>query len=147
MYWLDKRLINQLSGLNQLFGELDRSFGSAPRERSSTAAFPKLNAWKNDNSILLTAEVPGVDPQDIELEVQPDKLTISGERHGRAKVEGDSYQRSERSTGKFRRELTLPFRVDSDKVSASCKNGILSISLALAAEEKPKRISVTVRND
>lgn len=141
MYWLDRSLFNQLGDFNRLIREMDRAFRS-PLE--SRASFPKLNIWKNNDAVIITAEVPGVDPQKLELAAEAEKVVISGEVCGRSKTEGEAYQRCERSTGKFHRELNLPFRIDTGKVSAQCKNGILKISLSRAEEDKPRKVSVTV---
>ncbi len=136
MYYLQPNLLNPLSGLNQLFREIN----NAPR----TSSVPKINILRNNDSIAVTAEIPGVDPKEINVTVQGDKVTISGEMAKRVKKEGDVYHRCERPSGKFNRELTLPFRVDSDNISAESKNGILNIFLRAAEDAKPKKISVAV---
>ena len=88
--------------------------------------------------MLVTAEIPGIDPEKLELNAQADKLVISGEVKGRDRTEGEAYQRSERSSGKFNREITLPFRINPELVKASYQNGVLRISLERAEEDKPK---------
>ena len=140
MYWLEPRSTNGLSGLNRLLREMDQGFRS---DVATPSSFPKLNVWKNNDAVLVTAEVPGIEPNQIELNVQADKLVISGELKERKRGEGDAYHPSERSSGKFHREVTLPFRINPEKVSASHKNGILRITLGQAEENKPKKITVT----
>ena len=142
MYWLDKSPFNSLVGFNRLMREMDQTFGANRKTQSDFSSFPKVNVCKNNDALLVTAEVPGIDPNEIDLNVHADKLVISGELRGRRRDEGDAYQRSERSSGKFHREFTLPYRINPETVSASYKNGILRITLARAEEDKPKKISV-----
>ena len=142
MYWLDGSVLNSLSGLNRLVREMDQVFHSVGEPNTNFSSFPKVNVWKNKDAVLITAEVPGMDPNEIKLSAQADKLVISGEQKKRIRVEGDAYQRSERSSGKFQRELTLPFRINPESVNASYKNGILRITLGRAEEDKPKKIMV-----
>ena len=142
MYWLDRSAFNRMSGLNRLLQEMDHAFGSNTETRSHSSSFPKVNVWKNNDALLITAEVPGINPSEIDVNAHADKLVISGEVRGRARAEGDAYQRSERPSGKFHRELTLPFRVSPESVSALYKNGVLRITLGRAEEDKPKKISV-----
>jgi HSP20 family protein len=139
MYWVEERSPKGLLSLNRFLREMDQEFRS---DVATSSSFPKLNVWKNNDAALVTAEVPGIEPNQIELNVQADKLLISGELKGRKRGEGDAYHRSERSSGKFHRELTLPFRINPEKVSASYKNGILRITLGQAEENKPKKITV-----
>ena len=142
MYWLDRNSLNQFVGLNHLFREMERAFGENVEKHSNFSSFPKINVWKKNDALLVTAEAPGIDPNEIDLNAHADKLVISGELRARARVEGDAYQRSERSSGKFHRELTLPFRVNPESVSASYKNGVLRITFGRAEEDKPRKISV-----
>ena len=142
MYWLDRSSFNQFAGLNRLLHEMDQAFGANVEKHSNFSSFPKVNVWKNNDAVLITAEVPGIDPSEIDLNAKAGKLVISGEIKGRARVEGDAYQRNERSSGKFHRELNLPFRINPETVSATHKNGILRITLERAEEDKPKKITV-----
>ena len=143
MYWLDRNAFNSLSGLNRLLREMDHAPGANEGTSAHFHLYPKVNIWKNKEAVLVTAEVPGIDPKAIDLNVKADKLVISGELKGRDRVEGDAYQRSERSSGKFQREVTLPFRINQELVNASYKNGVLRVTLARAEEDKPKKITIT----
>ena len=112
--------------------------------RLPSAAYPRISTWAKGNELILTAEIPGVDPQSVEVYVQNSKLTLSGSIATHEKKEDEFYIRSERRAGSFLRELELPFRVDSANVAAKCKNGILSMTLPRVEEDKIKKIPVTI---
>ena len=104
---------------------------------------PALDLYQNNDNIVAVVELPGMRKEDIEISLQDGTLTISGER----KVEGgleNSATRTERLTGKFRRTITLPTRVDASKVTASYKDGILTVTLPKAEEAKPKQIQINL---
>ena len=114
---------------------------SAGRQRESST-FPAINAWTNDDEEVITAEVPGVNPSDVEITIASDVLTISGERSA---VEGEDeirFHRRERVGGKFSRSIQLSFPVNSDQVAASVENGILTVRLPRAEADRPRKISV-----
>jgi HSP20 family protein len=100
-----------------------------------------MNVWTDEDSAIVTAELPGVNLDDIDISVENDILTLRGDRQ-RDEVEGARYHRRERRQGSFVRTFRVPFRVDAEQVEATFKNGILSIVLPRAEEDKPKRISV-----
>lgn len=104
--------------------------------------YPPINLYKNDEGFIVRAEVPGVDPKSLDLEVTGDTLTLRGERPAPQVPEGASYHRRERDFGRFRRSLTLPEMVDSAKVMASCNDGVLEIHLPHSEQAKPRRIAV-----
>jgi len=105
--------------------------------------FPHLNVKKDGNSFVVTAEVPGIDIEDLEIRVEGDTLSLKGERKRPAALEGVSYHRRERAAGTFQRSLTLPNKVDADSVSATYKNGVLKVVLPLEKNATPKQISIT----
>ncbi len=119
--------------MNRLF---DRSWGGERR------AFPAVNIWSNPEAAVVTAELPGFDPNNINLSVVGDMLTISGNRSQQELKEGEQYHRQERGFGNFERSIRLPFAVENDKVDAQFKNGILRIHLPRAEAEKPQKIHV-----
>ena len=104
--------------------------------------YPALNAWVNDEGLMVTAEVPGVNPEDIEIAILDDTLTLSGSRKTDELPEGAEFKRRERSAGEFSRSIELPFRVDADAVEARFNNGVLHITLPRIPEEKPRKITV-----
>ncbi len=92
----------------------------------------------------LSAEMPRLEPEAVDISIEGNKLRIAGKIPSRAKGENESYHRSERFTGKFQRELTLPFNVDTGNANASYANGILTLNLIRREEDKPKKIEINV---
>jgi len=104
---------------------------------------PALDLYKNNDNLIAVVELPGMRKEDIEISLHDGMLTIGGERKSETR-EGDKAERTERYIGKFRRSITLPTRVDANKVRATYKDGILTITLPKAEEAKPKQIQVNV---
>lgn len=129
--------------LDRMQREMNRLFEAYSPERFHRApGYPALNVWRNDEGLIVTAEVPGVRPEDIDISVIGQTLTLSGERRPDHPSDGVRYHRQERFFGKFTRSLELPFPVNVDKVEATFEHGVLSISLPRAEEDKPKKITV-----
>jgi HSP20 family protein len=108
----------------------------------SMSAFPAMNAWTNDEEEVVTAALPGLSPEDVELTIVNDVLTLSGERKNQDPTDELRYHRRERTDGKFSRSIQLSFPVDSNKVNAAYENGILTVRLPRAEADKPRKISV-----
>ena len=103
---------------------------------------PVVDIYENDDNIVITAELPGVDKKDISVDVNGRILTLKGERSADNEVKEDNYYRKERSYGKFERSFTLPADVDPDKVKADFKDGILKLDIPKPEAHKPKQITV-----
>jgi HSP20 family protein len=122
--------------------EMDRMFSNWPSSGWSAApAYPAMNVWTNENGAVVTAELPGVAPEDIDISVVNETLTVTGVRHPE-EVEGATYHRRERSQGRFTRSFQLPFRIEGDRVEASFERGVLHIHLPRAEADKPKKIAI-----
>jgi len=104
---------------------------------------PALDLYQTSDDVVAVVEIPGMRKEDIEISLQDGVLTIGGERKD-GTAEGDKNGRTERFVGKFRRSVSLPTRVDVNKVSANYKDGILTVTLPKAEEVKPKQIQVNV---
>jgi HSP20 family protein len=104
---------------------------------------PALDLYQTNDDVVAVVELPGMRKDDIEISLHDGTLSISGERKDEV-AEGDKATRTERLVGKFRRSIALPTRVDVNKVNASYKDGILTITLPKAEEVKPKQIKVNV---
>ncbi len=135
---------------DRLRREMDRTFrdvlGYDAGGRARNSSFLPLNVWSGEEELLVTAEVPGVDPEKISISVEGDVLSIQAERNEPGidpRNEKAAVLRREIEAGQFTRTFQLPFRVDSEKVRASLKNGILSVTLPRAAEDRPRRIAVS----
>ena len=104
---------------------------------------PVLDLHQNADQIIARVELPGMRKEEIEISLHDGTLTISGERKSEAAA-ADQVERSERYTGTFRRSVSLPSQVDATKVSATYRDGILTVTLPKAEEAKPKQIKVNL---
>jgi len=127
--------------INRLFDRLSPTDGG---ERTGFTFIPAAELEETENEIRLRLEVPGLEPKDINVEVTPDSLTITGDRKYETKTEENGVTRSEFRYGKFQREIQLPSLVQNDKVQAEYKNGILHLNLPKAESEKHKAVKVNV---
>jgi HSP20 family protein len=131
--------------MDRIQREMNRLYRvSYPRRYQAAPSFPAMNVWSNDEGLVVTAEVPGINPKDIELSVVEDTLTVSGKRDAEQAGEDAKYLRQERGYGEFTRSMQLPFAVAANKVEASFKNGVLNVSLPRKEEDKPRKIKVKV---
>jgi HSP20 family protein len=129
--------------MDQLQREMNRLFDATSKGHVfNSPTYPAINIWTNEDGQIISAEMPGVHPDDIDIDVTGDALSISGERKPDEVAEDARYHRRERTYGSFSRTVQLPFMVDTNKVEASFKNGILMISLPRAEADKPKKIAI-----
>lgn len=126
--------------LREVQEEVNRLFERGWRPRATE--YPPLNVWSNQDGIIVQAELPGFNLDDIDISVVQNTLTLRGVRKPEALKEGENFHRRERWTGQFVRTLELPFEVDNGKVEAEYQNGVLSIRLPRTEEHKPKKISI-----
>lgn len=133
------------NSMGQLQLEMNRLFdrvGNGGTNRGATAVFPVVNIWDDGDQVFVEAELPGIDPSDLEIHVTGgDQLTLKGERKQHL-PESTLLHRQERGFGSFARVLTLPFQVNSEKVEAGFENGVLTIKLAKHEAAKPRKIVV-----
>ncbi len=127
------------------FEELERL--QASLERGGVAlgganSGPAIDVWSEGDTLRLRALVPGVKPEDLEITVEGDSLTIRGSNAATGPRNGDRWLLRERAGGKFARTLQLPFAVEADAVKARVANGVLEMELPRSAAEKPRRIPV-----
>lgn len=129
--------------MDRLQSEMNRLFEVYyPNRVRQAPSYPALNVWANDEGLKVTAEVPGVSPDDIDISVVGDMLTLSGTRKNDELDENARYHRQERGYGDFTRSLQLPFPVDVNKVEATFHNGLLMVAMPRAEEDKPRKITV-----
>lgn len=134
--------VNPWRDIEQIQREMNRMFRHMSAGPRVAPSYPAINVWANDEGVVVTAELPGVKPEDIDISVVGDTLTLSGERRPDELQDGDKYHRRERRQGKFTRTFELPFGVEADKVDAVFERGVLHISLPRAESEKPRKIAV-----
>lgn len=105
-------------------------------------AWPAIDIADQEDAVLIRAEVPGCKADDINISVQADTLTISGEKKESSEKKEKGYYHVESSYGSFRRDLHLPGEIDTEKIEAECKDGILNIKLPKAARAKAVKVKV-----
>ncbi len=127
--------------MHRLRREMDRIWDASTRA-STAGVFPALNVSEDEDNLYVRAELPGVVPEEIEITTKENNLIIKGERKIATEGEKVSYHRREREAGSFRRIISLPTRVDAERVAAACKNGVLTVTLPKAAEVKPRQVEV-----
>lgn len=139
-----RELATMQDRINRIFGDAyTRRFDDDLTQRGEW--FPPVDIYENANQeIVLKAELPGISREDIDLRVENNTLTLRGERKRDTEVKQDQYHRIERSYGSFSRSFSLPSRIDTEKVRADFKEGVLSIVLPVKAEAKPRQIEVAV---
>ena len=116
--------------------------GLEPLEGAATPGYPAINVWTSDNGAVVTAELPGVDADGIDISVVGDTLALSGNRSPDEVDEGGAYHRRERRHGRFTRAVKLPFPAQPDGVEAIFDKGVLSVSLPRLEADKPRKITV-----
>lgn len=124
--------------LDDFFHTADPTCGKWGARRWS----PSVDIFENDDTIIVKAEVPGMNKDDIEIDVKDRVLTLRGKRSSDEEVKEDDYYRRERTWGSFKRAFTLPENVDSEAIKADYKDGVLKIDIPKPEERKPRRITV-----
>jgi len=145
MRWRPTRdLLNIREEMNRLF---DDFFSGWPERRKGLLEgewAPTIDVAETENDIVVTAELPGVEQDGVDITITDDILTLKGEKKEEREVKKENYHRIERSYGSFQRSVNLPTGVQSDKAKASYKDGVLKITVPKAEEAKPKQIKINV---
>ena len=126
----------------ELQDELERMLGSALGPSGSWGVYPPVNVFDAGEAYVLKAEVPGTDPDKIELTVEEDTVTLRGERTWSEPNRDAAYHRRERGFGQFRRVVRVPGRLASDEARADCRDGVLTVRIPKAKETRPRRVTV-----
>jgi len=132
--------------MNRIF---DESFRGMNRQGDDDWALggawaPLVDIYEREGNIELKAELPGVDSKDVDVRVENNVLTLRGERRIDKEVKRESYHRVERAYGSFSRSFTLPSMVDTERIKAEFKEGVLHLTLPKKEEAKPRQISIKV---
>jgi HSP20 family protein len=137
-------LVSIQDELNRLFG---RTFAGVEPTRQTAAGswMPSMDVYETDDKIVATVELPGIDPKDVEVEVENSTLTVSGSREFSSEVKEENYHRIERRYGSFSRAIALPQTVDTDKVAASFDKGVLTVEVPKIEKAKPKKIQIKAK--
>ncbi len=141
MRWTPFRDLVAREKMNRIFED---AFTSRGEEKDTTASnwTPSVDIHENESELVLSAEVPGIEDKDIEIEIENNTLSIQGERKIENETKEENYHRIERSYGSFSRSFTLPTNVNQDNIKAEYDNGVLRISLPKKPELKPKKVKV-----
>jgi HSP20 family protein len=126
--------------MNRLF-----DYFQAPGESQGAGWWPPVNVTETPETVVVTAEVPGLEPKDIEISVVGDTLTIRGERRIETEEKGKTWFRREIAGGRFVRSFTLPAPIEAERVDAMAKAGLLVITLPKRAEARSRKIEIKVR--
>jgi HSP20 family protein len=127
----------ELRRMQSEMNRLSSGFGA-----TTVRDFPPINIWLGDNSVVVTAELPGVARDEVTISLQEDVLMLEGKREPKLQQDNVNWQRRERAYGTFSRAVQLPFRVDPEKVQARFDNGILEIELERLEADRPKKIEI-----
>lgn len=133
--------------MNRLFDEFFSDFGLKPFGESWAGFSPSIDVTENDHEIKVSAELPGMDENDIQVKLANDMLTLSGEKKTEKEDKDKNYYRMERSYGSFQRSIPLPPGVETDQVEATFKKGVLTITLPKSAQTQNhvKKIPIKTR--
>lgn len=135
--WNPFRELSQLQReFNRVVSGMGNPLTSVPQE------YPAVNLHTGENSLLLTAEIPGLDPQKLDINVTRDTVTLRGERPAEELTADETYHRRERGAGAFSRTVTLPCEVDPSGTDATYDRGVLKLKLARPEEQKPHKVTV-----
>lgn len=141
--WFDDDV---LSRFNQMQREMDRLWSALrPFETEAAGVFPPMNIYDDGESSVARAELPGVDPRDVDVTVTGNTLHIRGKREIEPAGGNVSYHRRERKAGTFSRAFELPAEVEADKVTASCNHGVLEVLMPRTEQSQRKKIEVTTQ--
>lgn len=127
--------------INRLLGEV---FDRSNQESNLTAWAPSVDIYENEHELIVKADLPGIDPKDLDIRVENNILTIRGERKFEEKVNDNNSLRVERAYGSFSRSFALSNTVNSEAIKADYQNGVLTLTVPKREEAKPKQIKVNV---
>lgn len=131
----------------EMEGLFERFFGEENGNGQLAKSWsPRVDVEETSKEIVVKADLPGVDPKDVEISVENGVLTVRGEKKEVKEEKGKSYHRVERFAGSFYRAIALPPGAEADKVTATSTNGVITITIPKRPEAQPKRISVTTKS-
>jgi len=129
--------------MDRMRREIDRIAGGGITGVRNT--FPLVNVYDAKDDVLVTAELPGLTRDEVQISFADGVLTIRGNRKSLVDSEKYAVLRQERSIGQFEKDIAIPQKVNAEKISASFKDGVLSVTLPKAEESKPRQISIEVK--
>jgi HSP20 family protein len=140
--WEPMRELNTLqTEMNRLFNSFFDE-GNGPSRAGARRWAPAVDLFEREDSLVLKADLPGLERDDVQIEVRDNVLTIAGERRADFEEKQNGYYRVERAFGSFSRSLTLPEGVNADKIAASFDKGVLEVTIPKPEARKPRRIEI-----
>jgi len=133
---------NPWQELDQIQKDMSRLFGRRIARPSVPVGYPAVNLWADDRSLVLTAEVPGLNPDQLDITVNRNTIILSGMRETERPKEGETHFRKERPSASFTRTLELPIEVDPDSAEADYSLGVLTLRVSRPAAHQPKKVTV-----
>lgn len=130
--------------MNRLFEDVWGRTRRPDEEFVAGSWMPAVDVRETKDALEIQAELPGLEPKDVELSVENGVLTIKGSRNFEKATEGQTYHRVERAYGAFERSFTLPTNVDPERINAAFRHGILHLTLPKREEAKPRSINIKV---
>jgi HSP20 family protein len=145
---LMRHMADDIDQLLQLFGFGSLGLGTGAIQATPIVWSPQIEVERRDGNLVVRADLPGVDPSDVNVEVDDGVLTISGERRDERREERDGSFRTERFYGRFHRAIPLPEGADDSRVEARFENGVLDVTIPVPEQEqrRPKRVEVKSSN-
>ncbi len=138
--WRVRRFSDVMPEIMHLQQEMNRLFSSAGQK--TTQDYPAVNIWEKDGASIVTAELPGIDSEKIDITVSGDVLSIAGTALKENFDKGETYLRQERGIGNFKRNIQIPYQVEVKAVEAKYEKGILMVTLPRIKEDLPKKIKI-----
>ena len=140
---------NPVREMNDFHRQMDSFFntplfrvGPLSDEGRAEMWYPSVDMFEKEAALVIKAELPGLSKDDIDVNIEDGKLTLSGERRSESEIEKDKFYRRERTYGKFVRTFALPADIDPDKIVAEFKDGVLKIEIPKPENKKPRQITV-----
>ena len=131
-----------LEGMRRQMERLFETYSERPLSRTGAGVFPAVNITEDADSFYVSAELPGVNSADLDLNVTANQLTLAGERKISEEAADARYHRREREAGRFSRAIGLPSEIDPDNVKARMVDGVLTVTIAKVEKAKPRQIAV-----
>lgn len=125
--------------------EIERFFGDHFFPFTQQKFAPEIDMYQDHDNLIVETSVPGIDPNNVDISVENDVLTISGNMNEKKEVKNEDYYRKEIRQGSFSRSIILPIIVKGSEATAECDNGVLQITLPKAEDAKPKKIAVNIK--
>lgn len=139
---LNRNMFEEMEQMRRDMGRLFENFSGGRYPETGTGVFPLINLTEDKDNYYVRAELPGIDTEDLGIQVTGKTLSVSGERKIPEENEHAKYHRREREAGKFSRIISLPGDIDSEKTEAALADGILTVTISKAEKAKPRQITI-----